>query len=608
MKRLLIPLLCLLLLAGCLAEPQSPSAPSSVQTEATQPTQHLSVPLLEQGEKSGNLVYIPNSHVEAMSCPEMRLYGNGLLLYEHTMEGVLQLRRISLEDGRLLAQATYSVSPAVRVQVGSGVVGLCDSGTGQVLILNESLTVETTYTISLGGDSWYLNQEMDALFLFFEDQGLLTIDLESGEQRWLLNGVANVRDVGASSSYVLFSYVDRADQRTYNRCLSLSAGNMETVPLEGTMRSGIRGSEYWLFRQDIASGQYTLVVQDTAGVFYREEGMVELLSGRRQLLVTDDTYRNLYLYDLKGAFLSQCALPQIEYASVGTDLVWSGYWQGYFFRDTYDDTAHLMFWDLDASCEGEDLAISTVGSVQMPEPVLEQAFYDRAEELTQRFGIEIRIAEQCSLDYTHYDAAALTDPYYVQKTLDTLEEAFSAYPEGFLQQLPYGEMHQIRIEIVANLRAKEDAADYPALAGGFAQSRFDHYLIVLEGWGLRTDTVYHELSHVIDKRLEWDASLRPEALFTEEKWLSLQPEGFRYANSYVDMPADTLEYEFSGYFVRKYGMTFPTEDRATLMELAMTEPDAVYGQQGMAEKMRYYAECIRDCFDTEGWPSKTRWE
>ena len=29
---------------------------------------------------------------------------------------------------------------------------------------------------------------------------------------------------------------------------------------------------------------------------------------------------------------------------------------------------------------------------------------------------------------------------------------------------------------------------------------------------------------------------------------------------------------------------------------------------GMAEKMRYYAACIRDCFDTEGWPESTLWE
>jgi hypothetical protein len=55
-------------------------------------------------------------------------------------------------------------------------------------------------------------------------------------------------------------------------------------------------------------------------------------------------------------------------------------------------------------------------------------------------------------------------------------------------------------------------------------------------------------------------------------------------------------------------MTYPTEDRATLMAMAMYEPAGFDGNPGMIEKMRYYAECIRDCFDTTGWPETTIWE
>ena len=122
------------------------------------------------------------------------------------------------------------------------------------------------------------------------------------------------------------------------------------------------------------------------------------------------------------------------------------------------------------------------------------------------------------------------------------------------------------------------------------------------------ETVYHEFSHIIDKRLEWDATLRSEALFSEEAWLSLQPEGFRYAHSYTNIPADTQTYEYSGYFISSYAMTFPTEDRATLMSLVISYTDALSGNPAMKEKIRYYATCIRDCFDTEGWPEKTAWE
>jgi hypothetical protein len=76
----------------------------------------------------------------------------------------------------------------------------------------------------------------------------------------------------------------------------------------------------------------------------------------------------------------------------------------------------------------------------------------------------------------------------------------------------------------------------------------------------------------------------------------------------MDMPAAIAAYENSGYFISSYAMTFPTEDRATLMSAIMSDKTVLQENPGMAEKMRYYAACIRDCFDTEGWPENTLWE
>jgi hypothetical protein len=65
----------------------------------------------------------------------------------------------------------------------------------------------------------------------------------------------------------------------------------------------------------------------------------------------------------------------------------------------------------------------------------------------------------------------------------------------------------------------------------------------------------------------------------------------------------------SRYFITDYALTYPTEDRARLMESAMSnftwdfEPGS-----GTRRKLQYYADCIRDCFDTTGWPATTLWE
>ena len=65
----------------------------------------------------------------------------------------------------------------------------------------------------------------------------------------------------------------------------------------------------------------------------------------------------------------------------------------------------------------------------------------------------------------------------------------------------------------------------------------------------------------------------------------------------------------SGYFDREYALTFPTEDRATLMAAAMINNDLEFAPgSGRRAKLQYYADCIRDCFDTTGWPEIAPWE
>ena len=302
-------------------------------------------------------------------------------------------------------------------------------------------------------------------------------------------------------------------------------------------------------------------------------------------------------------------MPQNSHAVVGADFVWSGYWEGYFFTDFVDSSYRLMFWDVNADCEGENLQMLPLEETQLSQPVVEASLYERAAQLSDRFGVDIRIAEQCSLDYSHYDSYALTDPTFIRSALDILEESLSKYPEGFFLQLPYGSIESIRIELVGGLKLKSNVTTYTDDAGAFAQDRGSYYGIVLNGFLMSEKTLYHEFSHIIDSRLEWDALIRTDALYSGEAWLALQPEGFSYAMSYMHIPEELQSFVDSGYFVYDYALTYPTEDRATLMAAAMEnctwdfEPGS-----GRRAKMQYYADCIRDCFDTTGWPATTLWE
>lgn len=132
-------------------------------------------------------------------------------------------------------------------------------------------------------------------------------------------------------------------------------------------------------------------------------------------------------------------------------------------------------------------------------------------------------------------------------------------------------------------------------------------------------TFYHETSHIIDKVLEHDALYREDALYSEEKWWSqnpsefieLNPEAGGYYESYEIMPMSYYQEVFTPYFASDYAKSFATEDRATVFELAMTGSSQLssFGSANpLRQKLEYYCQCIRDCFDTTNWSDTTIWE
>ena len=615
MKKIFLVLLCLsLMLSGCQASSSLPEETLFAPTET--PETHIQtapshLPLLEQGilqEFSDNLLYIPNEAIESMISPEVRLFGNGLLLSECT-ENELVLKHISLEDGTLVNSASLTATSGTKLYIGSGEIGLCDRVLGQISLLDEHFRLLRAFDVPGEGDDWYLNSELDTLYIFFSDRGLLARNLVTGEDHWLVDNGFRVNPIGSSNGYVFFEYTDRADQKTHARCLNLSMATLETLPLNDAITGCIRQGETWLLRSSETDGLHILAENESAQSFLWSDSEIRLLSPKQHLLATDPSGRTLTLFETDGNFLSQCTLPISSHNIVGKDFIWSGYWEGYFFTDFVDSSYRLMFWDVNAHCEGEDLQMQPLEQIQQPQNVVEAALYERAAQLSQRFGVDIRIAEQCSLDYSHYDSYALTDPNFIRSALDILESFLSNYPEGFFRQLTYGSIESIRIELVGGLMLKSDVTTHTDDAGAFAQNRGSYYGIVLDGFLMSERTLYHEFSHIIDSRLEWDALIRADALYSEDAWLAHQPEGFAYAMSYTHVPDELLSYIESGYFISNYALTYPTEDRATLMQAAMEQNSWDFEPgSGKRAKMQFYADCIRDCFDTTGWPEITLWE
>ena len=246
---------------------------------------------------------------------------------------------------------------------------------------------------------------------------------------------------------------------------------------------------------------------------------------------------------------------------------------------------------------------------QQPSKPLKQQLFERADALSDRFGVDIRIPEQSEINNANYDIYALDDMTFLRSALDALEEAMSLYPKDFFHQLTFGSMQTLRIELVGNITVKKGMEDSVGAADAFVQNMGSYLTIVINGYFVNTTKLFHEFAHVIDRRLEWDAKNRQDALFDEVKWVSLQPKGFVYAWHYGEVPENIRSYLDTGYFAYEYSLTYPTEDRATMMELAMANnKNAFASGSGLRAKLQYYADCIRDAFDTTGWPEVAPWE
>jgi hypothetical protein len=209
------------------------------------------------------------------------------------------------------------------------------------------------------------------------------------------------------------------------------------------------------------------------------------------------------------------------------------------------------------------------------------------------------------VDFYDFEAAQVTDPTEILDALDTLEDALEVYPEGFFRQLRYGEVQRIEIHLAGTITTINE--EYTDTYVAFVQERYDSHVMVVDIFLADVGTYYHEFSHIIDSFLEWDAMQREDALFSDEIWCSLNPSwfsGYSYSYSWEQYVKDY------SCFIDSYSTINPTEDRARVLEYAMVEYDYDYYEEGtvLAQKLAYYCQCIRDAFDTSGWPDTVLWE
>lgn len=633
MKKTLLLILALsLLLCACAvrvpAEEKAPEAPAaSPAADAGKPLPDEKAPeedpILDGREPvgdSGALWALRNGTVESGRFQTLTGFGGDLLLSSSVPGGEsvqnLNLQLVSARSGELIADtALRGVSNPV-LQNGEDGLLVCDGGAGRVTRLSPALETLGEIEIPVSWNQVYVSPDCGTLYTFNPEGTLTATDLRDGTETRLLSRAVNLCANALCGDYVMLSYTDLSTELFCYASLDLTSGALEQNPFGSDYDVLYRQGDLWLGELRSDPGAFYLGTRDGFDGFLLDDcdcrflpGGDALLSRSESLEGTDSTVF-LTLYDYSGRAVSSCSLPLGEgYLSqfVPTE-------KGIFFLSSYysGETSRLFFWDSTVA-GGESLSLCPGGAFARDGKDGDvSALRERADALSDEFGVRILLGSRCLTEFDDYRAELCEDDGKISFALDQLESALCIYPGGFFPQLYHDDLRSIEIQLVGALTPKTGSVEDSRFGNftGFMQQTGGKYTVVMDisGDSALTGSFYHEITHMIDSKLAADARLRSDALFSEQIWASLNPMDFDYAYSYYGTPDCIREGLCDDYFTDIYARTFPTEDRARLMEYAMTYGYLLEGQIGMLEKLGYYSSCIRDCFDTAGWPAVTLWE
>lgn len=603
MKKLLVILLALLMLTACGSEDVPPTDPP---TEPTEP----SVPWTQAAgmawDDSGVLLEMPLTIPDGMHYRSWTGFDGDLLMWSvdaHRNDPtVLELCLVELDDGSVIAQRDIPLSEYCVPQVLGDSLYICDRTAGTVYRLNRELNTVHQWTTEPGEGSWYMGGN-DTLYILDYEGHLAALDLATGRRGPLMEGDPEVVWMTVTDNDAALEYYRTDTGAKTIALLDMTSGQLHEPTQEADISSIARAGDTWLWGKYMDGHIFYLSVDGAEPLRINGKDRNISLTSRGHLVACTSDNVSIELYDLEGKLISSARVFESGSGYAGTEMIWNEALGGYFLQVRgFDETSRLLFWDISGTGEGEDLTLTPV-----PKPDEAQAqLAARAEQIGQKYGLTVLVGEACDTAFDEFTAQQVTDWDRVSTALDTLEDALADYPEGFISQLRYDNIRGIRIHLISGLFA-DGSGRYGEGYAAFTQPQWDHYLMVVDIDDSTEQTYYHEFSHIIHSYLDWEATQRSDALYSPDEWASLNPWWFDgYSNNY----ADEHSIDEYGWFVDSYATVSLTEDMARVLEYAMSE----YGQwtfedaPGLQNKLAYYCRCIRDGFDTNGWPETPLWE
>lgn len=308
-------------------------------------------------------------------------------------------------------------------------------------------------------------------------------------------------------------------------------------------------------------------------------------------------------YDLAtGLRMSSVSLGEIDVANLAADGKGHLYFTG-----SHDKGQSIYRWDLQAQPTGDQrIYTGTWYHFGAPDTEGLELCCSYAEDLGQRFGLEIRlITEATNLRTDDFDLIPEYQVPVIMDGLRQLEEVLQQYPKGMLEKSVEDlENGQLTILLVRDIRGSYASGNLNSKDGLHFWQENHSYVAVTLGENLRS-AFYHEMFHGLETRL----LSRSIACY---RWDELNPGDFDYDYDYiVNQNRDGSQYleATTRSFIDTFSMSFPREDRATVMEYAcMPGNEDYFISYTMQQKLRALCRGIREAYDLEDDSGDLIWE
>lgn len=564
------------------------------------------------------LFEVPITALDGVQGSELYKFQNYLLNTYYTYDSSLKesfyyVDLISIQTGERLYQKVFSNMTLPELQILDDYVVVKDIDKKLAYVLDTTLSSVNEYT--LDSNNFVFDSKLEKVYVFTEENGIECFTLDTQEKTNLFENARTMQFSETGKDYVAFTYIDVNTLRKKGGMLNLNTGDIEVFELEESPRDVEYENGTWFVE---LYGDLGYVLGDNSDFKLLQVEKVDSVSlyPKHILIKThNDSYQTvLTIYDLDGNYISSVELVD-TLNPLTYDMVWLEQYNGYLFTLMSQEDAmdRLFFWDLSVVSEGESVIIKDLKTLdEVPSgSIVSKELYERAKDISKTYGMKVLIADQCDSIFPEHRADLLVNEEDIEIALNTLETTFASYPKGFFDQLKHDSYGDIEIQLVGTLEKDTSTEDVTYIAGGLVYAEESKLVMVLDARGTFGEinkplqqTIYHEFSHLIDRKLAFRNKYYENQAYSEEDWNALNPEGFKYNDSYYGV----LDSRYADYFIDQYACSNATEDRARIMEYAAMGRHEVFKREGIFNKWEYYCKSIRDGFDTTEWEEKTVWE